>query len=293
MALAGLPYFRANALIHLTYVRLLLVPYPLSVDYSFDCLRLEETGADPRLLAAVALYTAIVLGLLTSLSPLGAMAAPAACAWRRRPHASADMSLGRGEGEGMRCGGVAQPRGAEAGVDVGFGEGMEGRGAEQPGGREAGRGLGWLLVVAPMVPASNIFFIVGTTVAERLLYLPSVPYFTATLPCVSATLRYVSATLPYGSATLPCLTATLRYCCRTSTLPYLYLSATATATATARALPQPYCTCTLSPRPAPRCSSHTPAHASSPRALTHASPPPASEPVLPTAVTAKATATVI
>jgi hypothetical protein len=35
-------------------------------------------------------------------------------------------------------------------------------------------GLCWL--VLPMVPASNLFFVVGTLIAERLLYLPSVGY---------------------------------------------------------------------------------------------------------------------
>jgi len=41
------------------------------------------------------------------------------------------------------------------------------------GGRIGGLVVGWALLLVPMVPASNVLFIVGTTVAERLLYLPS------------------------------------------------------------------------------------------------------------------------
>ncbi len=71
-------------------------------------------------------------------------------------------------GEGGGAGG-----GAGGGETVGVGGGVSRSGGR--GGAEGlgGMALGWGLLLAPMVPASNVFFPVGTLVAERLLYLPS------------------------------------------------------------------------------------------------------------------------
>ena len=47
-------------------------------------------------------------------------------------------------------------------------------------GAEAGQGVLRLMrrgrLVLPMLPASNLFFVVGTMIAERLLYMPSIGF---------------------------------------------------------------------------------------------------------------------
>jgi len=67
VALRGLPFVLSNAIVHLTYARLLLLPSPLSVDYSYNCLEIDGSAHDWRNGVSVLLYASIALGLYRAL----------------------------------------------------------------------------------------------------------------------------------------------------------------------------------------------------------------------------------
>jgi len=115
VAFQDYPYrWLSNALLHARYAWLLLFPYPLSADYSYDCLPLVTSFTDYRNIFSILLYGALLFAVLVNFSKL------------------------------------------------------------ESGGKER---LFWLtLLIFPFIPASNIFFYVGTMLAERLLYLPSVGF---------------------------------------------------------------------------------------------------------------------
>jgi tetratricopeptide (TPR) repeat protein len=104
----------SNMYLHAYYGLLLLWPYNLSFDYSFDCIPLVHSLADPRNLITLAMYCAIV-------------ALVAAPFW------------------------LADERGRQL-------------------------LLALALFLCPFVALSNIFFTVGSTIAERLLYMPSLGF---------------------------------------------------------------------------------------------------------------------
>lgn len=110
----------SSAYIHWRYFWLLLHPWPLSCDYSYQCIPMIEHWSDPRVLAPLAMYVA------------GGLATAVLCWAVYKGHRSA-------------------------------------------------RGLLWAeaFVVCTFLPASNVFFWVGTLIGERLLYLPSVGFTVA------------------------------------------------------------------------------------------------------------------
>ncbi len=110
----GITKVLSNMYLHAFYGLLLLWPYDLCFDYSFDCIPLVHTLADPRNLITLAMYGAIV-------------ALFAAAFWLR-----------------------------------------DGRGRQLL--------MALSLFLCPFVALSNIFFTVGSTIAERLLYLPSLGF---------------------------------------------------------------------------------------------------------------------
>jgi hypothetical protein len=124
--LSGLPFAMSNAWVHVSYASLLLFPFHLSCDYSYDCVPLVTSASDPRNAASLAFFAAILAASIQ---------AARACAVRARLH---------------------QP----------FAYGMA-------------------LLFIPMLPASNVFFLVGTFVAERLLYLPSCGLCVLIAACMS------------------------------------------------------------------------------------------------------------
>ena len=104
----------SSAYIHWRYFRLLLLPWPLSCDYSYNCVPMIEHWTDVRVLAPAGMYAAGALAVLA-------------------------LALA-----------VYQ-------------------------GHHQARGLLWAVAfaVCTFLPASNIFFWVGTLIGERLLYMPS------------------------------------------------------------------------------------------------------------------------
>jgi hypothetical protein len=145
-----------------------VAPHHLSVDYSYDCLPLVHTPHDvhtllPSLLLSLLLYVSLLFGLAsTLLAPLvSLLLAEKAKQKKKTEHEKQKTKTKSGHGRGEDGGGEG---GGAGGETVGAGRGAEGLG---------GMALGWGLLLAPMLPASNVFFPVGTLVAERLLYLPS------------------------------------------------------------------------------------------------------------------------
>ena len=124
--LSGLPFAMSNAWVQVSYASLLLFPFHLSCDYSYDCVPLVMSASDPRNVASLAFFAAILAASIQ---------AARACTVRAHLH---------------------QPF-----------------------------ALGMALLFIPMLPASNVFFLVGTFVAERLLYLPSCGLCVLIAACMS------------------------------------------------------------------------------------------------------------
>eukprot|EP00179_Madagascaria_erythrocladioides_P011661 CAMPEP_0198358994 /NCGR_PEP_ID=MMETSP1450-20131203/132928_1 /TAXON_ID=753684 ORGANISM="Madagascaria erythrocladiodes, Strain CCMP3234" /NCGR_SAMPLE_ID=MMETSP1450 /ASSEMBLY_ACC=CAM_ASM_001115 /LENGTH=129 /DNA_ID=CAMNT_0044065815 /DNA_START=168 /DNA_END=554 /DNA_ORIENTATION=- len=102
--------------LHAYYVRLLVYPYVLTFDYSYDCIPLVRSLSDPRNALTIASYVGLALTLYVALR-------------HRR----------------------SSPYGATLLVALAF-------------------------FLCPFVPLANLFVSVGTMVAERLLYMPSLGF---------------------------------------------------------------------------------------------------------------------
>ncbi|KAG1677925.1 hypothetical protein FOA52_001343 [Chlamydomonas sp. UWO 241] len=124
----------STAHLHARYAWLLIFPRHLSCDWSFSCIPLVESVADPRNAASIAMYAAALAALL--------MARPWRLMWEWTD------KTGRYAATGGPALAAARWRLAVL--------------------------LG--LSAAPFLPASNIFFYVGTFIAERLMYMPSVGF---------------------------------------------------------------------------------------------------------------------
>lgn len=136
--------------IHVRYARLLLWPAALSADYSFDCVPATRHVADARNLGVAALYLGLVgVGM-------GALRAT-----RRDASTTRDAATTR-DAMSMSAARQSPMSGAMTSIST------------PDTSLAAGRALVVLLV--PMMPASHLLLPIGTLVAERLLYVPSVGY---------------------------------------------------------------------------------------------------------------------
>ena len=130
--------------VHVRYARLLLWPATLSADYSYNCVPPVETLRDPRNASAAALYAAIGWAALAAWRPLRTPPKPDDV-WATTTAAAA-------------VGGKTRARAPAAP-------------ATTMRAAQVARAL--VVLVVPLVPASHLLLGVGTTIAERLLYIPS------------------------------------------------------------------------------------------------------------------------
>jgi len=128
-----------TAHVHVRYTWLMLVPYNLSADWSYACVEYVSSLGDVRNVGSMVVYGVVVYIGVVSWKMLGL-------------------------------------------YDFLFND--EDEEEEEERRRREGKGRRWWwsvavligLVVGPFLPASNIFFYVGTFIGERLLYIPSIGY---------------------------------------------------------------------------------------------------------------------
>jgi hypothetical protein len=133
----GLPQWLSTLHLHARYALLLIWPQHLSADWSFACIPLVEEPKDPRNLLSLLLYTFLLIILVVA-RPWQILS----CWWGQAMTSSLDPVKGLGWDR------VRQWR-----LLIVSG-----------------------LIVAPFLPAANIFFYVGTFIGERLMYFPSIGY---------------------------------------------------------------------------------------------------------------------
>jgi protein O-mannosyl-transferase len=128
----------------------------LSADWSYPCVPLVEGVSDPRNLASIVLYAALVAAVLA--------ARPAALARQAAAAAAAALLPPPPPRPAMQAAAAAAAAAADMSRDC----------------WSAVSTARWVLmllvglILAPFFPASNVLFYVGTYIGERLLYLPSV-----------------------------------------------------------------------------------------------------------------------
>ena len=140
----------------------------LCCEYSYNCIPTINSLADPRNIGTVVFW--VSLGWLLRWAVLHH-----ACCWQAGPETTAQDAAGlvgvcdddSVDGEHARKAAAVESRRGEEDTlarDLDVQADLDGA--------YALCALSWL--VLPMVPASNLFFTVGTLVAERLLYMPSI-----------------------------------------------------------------------------------------------------------------------
>jgi hypothetical protein len=135
------------AYLHYRYMRQLLFPYELCAEYSFDCIPSVASIFDPRTaLSCVTYLTVVAIAVLGLLS--------AALGW-------SGTALGW-SGTALGWSGTA----ATEGQRKAMGDKMKPKALLHA--------LVWLIV--PFIPASGVFLRLGTLLAERLLYVPSLGF---------------------------------------------------------------------------------------------------------------------
>jgi hypothetical protein len=173
------------AVVHGVYGRLLLWPTALSADYSFDCIPAASGLADRRLALPACFYAVLVALCAHDLWRLASSRAPE----------DADGGGGGGGGAGFRgAGGEGEPihGSLPARSSSASGAGSSARGSASAPFASSScapsdytsctrrRALGRVTCISWMVvtflPASHLLVPLATTVAERLLYLPSLGY---------------------------------------------------------------------------------------------------------------------
>eukprot|EP00452_MALV-II_sp_L67-6_P000339 gene339-73_t len=167
---------------HLVYAQLLVLPWNLSWDYSYDSIPLcFELWRDMRVLGIVAAYLFVILLFFRApvaakqrqmlLGPgrysgrqdvVGAAAHSADAAHAADGGSDSAGGLGGGSCQGISAG--------EQGVLAGLVEDDEQALVGQKNEEIVTDYFAAAMIVIPFVPASNLFFLVGTTVGERLLY---------------------------------------------------------------------------------------------------------------------------
>jgi protein O-mannosyl-transferase len=153
--------------LHASYFGLLLVPWRLSAEWSFNCVPLVTSVGDPRNAATAALYLLVVCMAYVAVRLLHELyTAPAAAALR-----GSSSSSGGGGGGGGELGG-SHSAGSRVRTETA---------ATRPPAAGAAEAR-WAVVVffgllaAPFLPSSNLLLYVGTYIGERLLYIPSIGF---------------------------------------------------------------------------------------------------------------------
>lgn len=149
--------------LHVRYFGLLLAPWHLSADWSFNCVPLVTSLRDPRNALAAALYTLLACMAWKALRLLYAtyMApAPASCA------SSGSGSRGAASQAAFRASAATAPA-ASASPALSEGSTAAARWAIA---------VFFGLLAAPFLPSSNLLLYVGTFIGERLLYIPSIGF---------------------------------------------------------------------------------------------------------------------
>ena len=208
--------------VHVRYARLLLWPATLSADYSYNCVALPVEGVrDARNASAAALYAAIGWAALAAWRPLRTppppppppqkkpldvdeappppppTTAPAAAARqtggspKTHHHTTRQTPAARGVAPAAR--GVAMASAAAAAA------------AAAPVARAAQVARALVLLLVPLLPASHLLLGVGTTIAERLLYIPSAGF--CALLGVAASAASEAAASRTAAAATPAATA--------------------------------------------------------------------------------------
>ena len=181
--------------LHARYAALLLVPWHLSADYSYDCIPLIRSLSDPRNVLTLALYGALAAVVAAGARPaahalaaaLGPAPASSPCSTIGAPDGSSHRRRGsRSRPEQPAVFPAAPPAacstGAAAAVPNDFRKRAGDNTLQQAAAAERDAVARWRLFVAvgllaaPFVPASNVVLWVGTALGERLLYLPSVGF---------------------------------------------------------------------------------------------------------------------
>jgi hypothetical protein len=206
-----------RAHVHVRYARLLLWPQTLSADYSFDCIPAVTMAYDARNLASLSLYAGLcwagVACLVACRHPDrdtgdAGDTAPESCAREASEQAAATAATqsrstsGRGTGTRQRAatGGNGVSNAAAAvtaapapAVPTPAASSSPPTAASAEPTLMAAAAPALVILVVPMIPALHVFVDIGTLVAERLLYTPSVGYCTLLGLLVSRALRRVSA----------------------------------------------------------------------------------------------------
>lgn len=140
--------------LHFCYAWLLVFPRTLSAEYSFNCIPAVASLLDPRNLFTIGAYASLGLAAACGFGVVDHRAALAACFAKIAPGSGAQTRGGSGGG---------RAHGARGGPS-----------ASSPVDGRLLEALAWGSF--PFVPASAVFTRVGTLLAERLLYLPSLGY---------------------------------------------------------------------------------------------------------------------
>jgi tetratricopeptide (TPR) repeat protein len=140
--------------LHSRYLQLLLFPVEMCAEYSFDCIPAVRTITDPRNASSAAAYLGMLALGLGSIYRAVYLFAPS------------PPGGGKAEKEG----------GGRKGKEGGGRKGGSSSDFESSEFRSAGDlvSVAWMLL--PFLPASGVFVTVGTLLAERLLYIPSVGF---------------------------------------------------------------------------------------------------------------------
>lgn len=151
--------------LHARYFALLLVPWRLSADWSFNCVPLVTSLRDPRNVLTAALYMLLAYMAWTAVLLLYA-------GYLKPVPASSGSSSSGGTRGGSRLVSQAPSRMPPAATASAL--------ASSANSERSTAGARWAVVVffgllaAPFLPSSNLLLYVGTHIGERLLYIPSI-----------------------------------------------------------------------------------------------------------------------
>ena len=171
--------------LHASYFGLLLVPWRLSADWSFNCVPLVTSVWDPRNAATAALYLLVAYMAYVAVRLLHALHTAPAVAAQRGSSSSRTAAAAQLDGS-TSADSRTRTRKAAA--------------RPPPAGAAEAR---WAVVVffgllaAPFLPSSNLLLYVGTYIGERLLYIPSIGF------CILLAHLLVAA---HSELSLPCET---------------------------------------------------------------------------------------